>query len=271
MTRLPFFDHHTSFEAAEAEIRHAVSDCNCNLMRDTARILALESLGCDVFAVSLVDELAWERIVPDGGADTGPRFLNTSFATVGSRSRGFVECVLLKWPNVIFQSVYLDYYWLPDSVAWLQKGYMANNAGVIDNLIKMKEIGILARGFDVVLPVNTALVQCLEPLVKKLRANFAVHFISGDTEAIRPHHLAVQADSLIPPHVMSGVYCKNQQRQIDDMLGIKGSAAARALTILKRLVSGRTLARTPDLQDVRFLRLTPLPSDPLYIGPILCR
>lgn len=29
-----------------------------------------------------------------------------------------------KWENTTFDTVLLDHYWLPDSVVWLNKGYM---------------------------------------------------------------------------------------------------------------------------------------------------
>lgn len=32
-----------------------------------------------------------------------------------------------KWEDITFDTVLLDHYWLPDSVVWLNKGYMVSN------------------------------------------------------------------------------------------------------------------------------------------------
>lgn len=31
-----------------------------------------------------------------------------------------------KWEDITFDTVLLDHYWLPDSVVWLNKGYMVS-------------------------------------------------------------------------------------------------------------------------------------------------
>lgn len=35
-----------------------------------------------------------------------------------------------KWEDVTFDTVLLDHYWLPDSVVWLNKGYMVRGKGL---------------------------------------------------------------------------------------------------------------------------------------------
>lgn len=48
-----------------------------------------------------------------------------------------------KWENTIFDTVMLDHYWLPDSVVWLNKGYMVSmrprdlaERGVLDSVFR---------------------------------------------------------------------------------------------------------------------------------------
>ena len=33
-----------------------------------------------------------------------------------------------KWEDITFDTVLLDHYWLPDSVVWLNKGYMVSKS-----------------------------------------------------------------------------------------------------------------------------------------------
>ncbi|CAB1117844.1 unnamed protein product [Ectocarpus sp. CCAP 1310/34] len=59
-----------------------------------------------------------------------------------------------KWENVTFDTVLLDHYWLPDSVVWLNKGYMANDGGLIQNLVRMTKTQLLSDDFEIILPIN---------------------------------------------------------------------------------------------------------------------
>jgi hypothetical protein len=76
-----------------------------------------------VYAVSLVDEAVSSGAAQEG-LSTQPRFLNTNFSATCGSKRGFVQMLAARWPDVRYSHVFLDYYWLPDSVAWMQVRFL---------------------------------------------------------------------------------------------------------------------------------------------------
>lgn len=52
-------------------------------------------------------------------------------------------------------------------------------------------------------------------------------------EHLKRSHLALEADDLIPEHIMQYVYGKEPERQVSRMLGVKQPTAAVAAVLLK--------------------------------------
>ncbi|CAM9290449.1 unnamed protein product, partial [Hapterophycus canaliculatus] len=168
------------------------------------------------------------------GGPTGlGRFLATDITNTGA-SRGFLRRIEARWEDVTFDTVLLDHYWLPDSVVWLNKGYMANDGGLIQNLVRMTKTRLLSEDFEVMLPINQAFFELLLPHFSDLERHFTVEFLVGERlEHLKRSHLALEADDLIPEEVMQHVYGKEPERQVSRMLGVKQPTAEVAAVLLK--------------------------------------
>ncbi|CAM9366841.1 unnamed protein product [Ectocarpus sp. 12 AP-2014] len=234
------------FDLVERMVRDDVNEANMNPLRDTARVLAMEALGHEVRCISKVStpgesDCENSRRTRAHGGPTGlGRFLATDITNTGA-SRGFLRkieascCLLLeKWENVTFDTVLLDHYWLPDSVVWLNKGYMANDGGLIQNLVRMTKTQLLSDDFEIMLPINQAFFELLLPHFSDLERHFTVEFLVGERlEHLKRSHLALEADDLIPEDVMQHVYGKEPERQVSRMLGVKQPTADVAAVLLK--------------------------------------
>eukprot|EP00903_Cladosiphon_okamuranus_P021510 g19775.t1 len=227
------------FEDVEKMLREDVNEANMNPLRDTARVLAMEALGHEVRCISKVStpgesDSDKSRSTRAHGAPTGlGRFLATDITNT-SASRGFLRRIEEKWDGVTFDTVLLDHYWLPDSVVWLNKGYMANDGGLIQNLVRMTTTRLLSEDFEIMLPINQAFFELLLPHFADLERHFTVEFLVGERlEHLKRSHLALEADDLIPEHIMQHVYGKEPERQVSRMLGVKQPTARVAAVLLK--------------------------------------
>ncbi|CAM9242487.1 unnamed protein product [Ectocarpus sp. 4 AP-2014] len=251
------------FDLVERMVRDDVNEANMNPLRDTARVLAMEALGHEVRCISKVStpgesDCENSRSTRAHGGPTGlGRFLATDITNTGA-SRGFLRkieasCSLLpeKWETVTFDTVLLDHYWLPDSVVWLNKGYMANDGGLIQNLVRMTKTQLLSDDFEIMLPINQAFFELLLPHFSDLERHFTVEFLVGERlEHLKRSHLALEADDLIPEDVMQHVYGKEPERQVSRMLGVKQPTADVAAVLLKYGVAAQHFCYA------RFLKLS---------------
>ncbi|CAM9854320.1 unnamed protein product [Discosporangium mesarthrocarpum] len=246
-----------AFKSAEAMLQDDVNEGNMNPLRDTARVLALESLGHEVRCVSKVsignDAIrSGPRTRGRGGGRGEGRLLETDMSNTGA-SRGFVKKIEEKWgQGASFDAVFLDHYWLPDSVIWLKKGYMANDGGLIENLIHMKtDTRMLRNQFEIMLPINQAFFQLLLPHFKNLETHFNIEFLVGDSaESLKAEHLALRSDELISEETMQRVYGKNSDHQVRVMLGVKQPTTEVAATLVRHGVG------EADFCKAKFVRLT---------------
>ncbi|CBJ26939.1 hypothetical protein Esi_0050_0091 [Ectocarpus siliculosus] len=227
------------FDLVERMVRDDVNEANMNPLRDTARVLAMEALGHEVRCISKVStpgesDCENSRSTRAHGGPTGlGRFLATDITNTGA-SRGFLRKIEEKWEKITFDTVLLDHYWLPDSVVWLNKGYMANDGGLIQNLVRMTKTQLLGDDFEIMLPINQAFFELLLPHFSDLERHFTVEFLVGERlEHLKRSHLALEADDLIPEDVMQHVYGKEPERQVSRMLGVKQPTADVAAVLLK--------------------------------------
>eukprot|EP00903_Cladosiphon_okamuranus_P015117 g13980.t1 len=237
------------FRTVEKRMRRRVNEANRNPMRDTARVCAMESLGSKVRCVgkALTSEDS------GGGNLASPNFLAADITNTCSTSRGFLQQVKKKFGPVKFDRVFLDYFWMPDSVVWLNRSYMANNGGLVTNLVKMTEVDtrLLREDFEIILPINRAILVLLLPRFSELDRHFTISFLVGEgLEDLKRSHLALQADALIPEEIMQEVYGKGRDRQVSDMLGVENPTQEMAEVLLKYGVAAE------DLRHARFLKLT---------------
>eukprot|EP00752_Nemacystus_decipiens_P018227 g16355.t1 len=237
-----------SFKTVEKRMRDMVNEANRNPMRDTARVCAMESLGPKVRCVG-------KALTSDSGGEAAasPNFLAADITNTCSTSRGFLQQVKAKFGPEMFDRVFLDYFWMPDSVAWLNRSYMANNGGLVTNLVKMTEVDtrLLKEDFEIILPINRAILVLLLPRFSELDRHFKVTFLVGKgLEDLKQNHLALQADALIPEEIMQEVYGKGRDRQVSDMLGVENPTQEMTAVLLKYGVAAE------NLRHARFLKLT---------------
>ncbi|CAM9360672.1 unnamed protein product, partial [Laminaria digitata] len=260
------------FELVERMVRGDVDETNMNPLRDTARVLAMEALGHEVRCISKVStpgESSNDRgcsTRAKGAPSSGlGRFLATDITNTGA-SRGFLRRIearhgrgaggggaisFEKWEDITFDTVLLDHYWLPDSVVWLNKGYMANDGGLIQNLVRMTTTRLLRDDFEIMLPINQAFFELLLPHFHDLETHFTVEFLVGERlEHLKRSHLALEADDLIPAEVMLNIYGKEREHQVSQMLGVKQPTAEVAAVLLKYGVA------TQHFCYARFLKLS---------------
>ncbi|CAM9510067.1 unnamed protein product [Ectocarpus sp. 12 AP-2014] len=210
------------FKTLERKLRNKVTEGNMNPLRDTVRVLATETQGYRVSCVSKVSVSRGPGSAAKGRPVSRRHLLETDMSNT-TASRGLLRGVKGKWGDVKFEKVLLDHFWLPDSETWLNKNYMANDGGLIRNLISMTkpETRLLSDDFEVILPINRGFLELLLPHFSDLDKHFTVAFLVGQgLNDLKKSHLALQAGDLIPDDIMMGVYGKNKERQLS-ILGVK--------------------------------------------------